>query len=78
MALAEGIFREAQNFGLPRMKGKHSVSGKLLVKTAEWHDFVSNWGIGKVSLKAAKKPFEAKAHPYHKKKQVISLGTFSA
>ena len=49
-------------------KGKHSVFGKQLVRTAERHGFVSNWGIGKVSLKAAKKPFEAKAHPYHKKK----------
>jgi hypothetical protein len=68
MALAEGIFREAQNVGVSRMKSKHSLSGKQLVRAAEWHAFVSNLGVGKTFLKAAKRPFVGRAHPYQKKK----------
>ncbi len=34
-ALAEGIFREAQNFGVNRLKGKHSLSGMQMVRAAE-------------------------------------------
>ena len=67
-ALAEGIFREALNFGSTRSKGKHSLSGLQLVRVAEWHGFVSNQGVGKVSLKAAKRPLGGRSHPYQKKK----------
>jgi hypothetical protein len=50
-ALAEGIYKEAQNFGISKSKGKHSLSGMQMVKAAEWHGFVSNQGVGKTSLK---------------------------
>jgi hypothetical protein len=67
-ALAEGIFREALNFGATRTKGKHSLSGKQLVRAAEWHGFVCNQGVGKNSLKAAKRPLSRRVHPYQKRK----------
>jgi hypothetical protein len=67
-ALAEGIYREALNFGITRSKGKHSLSGLQMVRVAEWHGFVSNQGVGKVSLKAAKRPLGGRSHPYQKKK----------
>jgi hypothetical protein len=51
-ALADGIFREAQNFGVTRSKGKHSLMGMQTVRAAEWHGFVSNQGVGKTSLRA--------------------------
>ncbi len=54
-ALAEGIFREALNFRVTSSKGKHSLSGMQMVRAAEWHRFVSNQGVGKTSLKAAKR-----------------------
>jgi hypothetical protein len=44
-------------------KGKHSLSGLQLVRVAEWHGFVSNQGVGKVSLKAAKRPLGGRSHP---------------
>jgi hypothetical protein len=37
-------------------------------RAAEWHGFVSSFGIGKVSMKATKKTFEARPHPYQKKR----------
>ncbi len=67
-ALAEGIFREALNFGIVRSKGKHSLSGLQMVKGAEWHGFVCNQGVGRTSLKAAKGPLGGRAHPYQKRK----------
>jgi hypothetical protein len=67
-ALAEGIYREAQNFGISRSKGKHSLSGMQMVKAAEWHGFVSNQGVGKTSLKAAKRLPGGRAHPYQRKR----------
>jgi len=67
-ALAEGIYREVKNFEVPKSKGKHSSSGLQLVKAAEWHGFVSNQGVGKTSLKAAKRPSGGRVHPYQKKK----------
>ena len=63
-ALAEGIFREAQNFGVTRSKGKHSLSGMQMVRAAEWHGFVNNQGVGKTYLKAEKRPLGGRAHPY--------------
>ncbi len=66
-ALAEGIFREAPNFGIVRSKGKHSLSGLQMVKGAEWHGFVCQ-GVGRTSLKAAKRPWGGRAHPYQKRK----------
>jgi hypothetical protein len=63
-ALAEVIFREAQNFGVTRSKGKHSLSGMQMVRAAEWHGFVRNQGVGKTSLNAAKRPLGGRAHPY--------------
>ncbi len=72
-ALAEGIFREALNFGVTRSKGKHSLFGLQMVRVAEWHGFVSNQGVGKVSLKAAKRPLGGRCHPYQKKKSILSL-----
>ena len=67
-ALAEAIFKEALNFGIVRSKGKHSLSGLQMVKGAEWHGFVGNQGVGRTSLKAAKRPLGGRAHPYQKKK----------
>jgi hypothetical protein len=67
-ALAEGIYREVKNFEVPKSKGKHSSTGLQLVKAAEWHGFVSNQGVGKTSLKAAKRPSGGRVHPYQKKK----------
>jgi hypothetical protein len=67
-AMADGIFREAQNFGVTRSKGKHSLSRMQMVRVAEWHGFVSNQGVGKTSLKAAKRSLGERAHPYPKKK----------
>ncbi len=67
-ALAEGIFREALNFGIVRTKGKHSLSGMQMVKVAEWHGFVCNQGVGRTSLKAAKRPLGGRVHPYQKRK----------
>jgi hypothetical protein len=67
-ALAEAIFKEALNFGIVRSKGKHSLSGLQMVTGAEWHGFVSNQGVGRTSLKAAKRPLGGRAHPYQKKK----------
>jgi len=67
-ALAEAIFKEALNFGIVRSKGKHSLSGLQMVKAAEWHGFVCNQGVGKTSLKAAKRPLGGRVHPYQKRK----------
>ncbi len=67
-ALAEGIFREALNFGIVRSKGKHSLSGLQMVKGAEWHGFVCNQGVGRTSLKAAKRPLGGKGSSLSKKK----------
>ncbi len=67
-ALAEGIYREVKNFEVPKSKGKHSISGLQLVKAAEWHGFVSNQGVGRTSLKAAKRPSGGRNHPYQKKR----------
>jgi hypothetical protein len=66
--LAEGIFREALNFGATRTKGKHSLSGKQLVRAAEWHGFVCNQGVRKIYLKAAKRPLGGRVYPYQKRK----------
>jgi hypothetical protein len=66
-ALAESIYREAQNFGVSRSKGKHSRLGMQMVNAAEWHGFVSNQGVGKTSLKAAKHPLGGRAHPNQKR-----------
>jgi hypothetical protein len=35
----EGIFREAQNFGVLKTMGRHFLYGKQLAKTADWHGF---------------------------------------
>ncbi len=56
-SLAEGILREAASFDLPKRKGKHSLTGKQWIHSAEWHGFVCNNGVGKISGKAPRKPF---------------------
>jgi hypothetical protein len=65
---AEGILREAAYFDMPKCKGKHSLTGKQPIHSAEWHGFVCNNGVGKISGKVPKKPFGRRPHPYLKKK----------
>ncbi len=67
-SLAEGILREAANFDMPKRKGKHSLTGKQQIHSAEWHGFVCNNGVGKISGKVPKKTFGGRPHPYLKKK----------
>jgi hypothetical protein len=70
-SLAEGILREAANFDMPKRKGKHSLTGKQQIHLAEWHGFVCNNRVGKISGKVPKKHFGGRPHPYLKKNERI-------
>ena len=64
-ALAEGLLQEAISLRTPREKGKETVSRQL---TVTWNGFVSHVGIGKTSLKSAKKSAAAsRPTPYSRK-----------
>ncbi len=52
-AMAEDILKEAKSLNEPREKGKDR--GNIRHQTINWNGFVSHSGIGKTSLKAAKK-----------------------
>jgi hypothetical protein len=52
-ALAAGLLKEAISMSEPRVKGKSK--GNIRHQTVNWNGFISHSGIGKSSLKAAKK-----------------------
>jgi hypothetical protein len=52
-AMAAGILKEAKSLSEPREKGKDK--GSIRHQAIHWNGFVSHSGIGKTSLKAAKK-----------------------
>jgi hypothetical protein len=52
-AMAAGILKEAISLNEPRENGKDR--GNIRHETINWNGFVSHSGIGKTSLKAAKK-----------------------
>jgi hypothetical protein len=52
-ALAAGLLKEAISMSEPRVKGKSK--GTVRHQTVNWNGFISHCGIGKSSLKAAKK-----------------------
>jgi hypothetical protein len=52
-ALAAGLLKEAISMSEPRVKGKSKVTVRH--QTVNWNGFISHCGIGKSSLKAAKK-----------------------
>jgi hypothetical protein len=60
-AMAAGILKEAISLNEPREKGKDR--GNIRHQTINWNGFVSHSGIGKTSLKAAKKSVSAPAPP---------------
>ena len=55
--LAEGLLKEAISLSEPREKGK--TKGHIRQQTVNWNGLVSHSGIGKSSLKAAKKSASA-------------------
>jgi hypothetical protein len=64
-ALAEGLLQEAISLRTPREKGKETVSRQ---QTVTWNGFVSHIGIGKTSLKSAKRSAAAsRPTPYSRK-----------
>ena len=67
-SLADGIFKEALSFRLAKTKGKNTHSGKKQNNKIEWRGFVSNFGVGKISLKASKKTYGSRSHPYQTKR----------
>jgi hypothetical protein len=70
--MAAGILKEAISLNKPREKGKDK--GNIRHQPFNWNGFVSHSGIGKTSLKAAKKSASAsRLTPYHKKIDRVCL-----